>query len=728
MSSDSTQTLDQNDPLLHRPHADEEVQYGNNVELMLDPAGGPATVIRSKPAQLNWESLSTAAKNMFADLAGDQNSNRYQVLVESCLINWADKMSSSNPNKLPDGNPTYLQDDVIPVIKAYVNRVPRPGISGSPIPPAISMAELEALDFLHFHQALPYQQRDYSDIFGRMPDGFIWHPVQTLVGTRGLDHRTLFEFRAYKHFWAIHKDNKSIREISTKDDPTWEVNILRPGTDIDFPGVIPGGFHNLSIPPNTHQLRKELSDVNKERKKDGKPIWSPIMYVRFADDNARILLEHHNDPDVFDVEGIPRMREIGRVSYREYTGTEDFLESFTQVTRATVTRLPTIKETRGEEKQNPSSDTTTTDTGRTLTTEEFDLAADLVAKFMGGADIPIDAASAATVTATNALKKLNQRIKLADYECCAHAVAAATTGDKTVHQNPALKAELDAIEAKIKQLMIEKENPRQLAPMSQLPGNGYSCDATAPGKSSSSSSGTVVGAVMLSKDKSTSKCTRKGAATSGMKASILDIPVKTDFRLIPETPGTFFATHMTRPILVAALLGEDPGDIPTTGPGAKSWGTLKEETRCHPIALESEIMDQSAKEHIKNLAVVSLQQTVYYYLVTADRMERKKVAMGSPDATCFTKVTEILERGQRLVIEYLNIPGAIKSEHYIRAAGAPRIYDRSMKSDKKAIPQGLSSVNIMLNNEEQAVYWKLMEDTKPLWQHPPQCGCWGWKR
>ncbi|KAJ6261007.1 hypothetical protein Dda_3672 [Drechslerella dactyloides] len=712
---------EQSGPKLHRPHADEDHSFGNNIELVVDPKCGSTTVIRNRPVQLNWETLSSAARNMFADLAGDQTSNRFQILVESCLTSWAEQMAPDNPNKLPDGNPTYLQDDVIPVIKAYVNRVPKPGIAGSPIPPALSMPELEALDFLHHHQALPYQQRDYAEIFGDIPDGFIWHPVQTLVGTRGLDHRTLFEFRAYKHFWAIHQNDNSIREIVTKDDPTWEVNIFRPGTDIDFPGLIPGGFHNMACPPGNGFLRQELNRANKERKKAGKSIYTPIMYVRFADNEARIMLEHHNDPEVFDVEGVPRLREIGNIMYRDYTDEEDFITSFTQVSRVNVHRLPTIQDIRGtDHKPSPAQSTTTPATGRRDTSKDVERAAGLIAKVMGGPDAGFDATAGST---NEALKKLQQRIQNPDCECCAHGVAAVASGDVPVY-SPATAADLAAIDARIKQLILEQQNPRQLPSMSKLPGNGCSNDSTLPGISPAAA---IFGAVMVSKEKVEAKCTRKLAATHGIKASILEIPIRSDTIIPADTPGAWFATYLNRPLLVHHLISpEDPDTIPTTGPGAKSWVVLKEEKRNHLVALKSDIMENATKEHIKNNGVVSLQQTIYYYLITGDRLEKKKIAADSADATCHAKVTTILEHGQRLVIEYLTLPGASKSDQFIRAAGAARQWDESMKSGKKATSKGPSNINITLTDQEQAAYFKMMAETKEFWLHSAQCGCWAW--
>ncbi|KAF3902564.1 hypothetical protein ABW21_db0206839 [Orbilia brochopaga] len=710
---------DKVDPLLHRPHADEEVSFGNEIELVADSNGGPPTVIRKKPPKLDWESLSLAARNMFADLAADPDSNRYQVLVESCLTNWADQLPPMSFNKLPDGNPTYLQDDVIPVIKAYVNRVPKPGIAGSPIPPALSMAELEALDFLHLHQALPYQQRDYINIFGRMPDGFIWHPVQTLVGTRGLDHRTLYEFRAYKHFWTIHQNDNSIREIATKGNPTWEVNIIKPDCDVDFPTLIPGGFHDMSCAPGAHQIRRQLTEANKERKKDGKTSWSPVIYVRFANNKAKLLMDHHNDPEVFDIEGVPRMREIGTVPYSEYHDTEDFLTSFTHCTRATVSLLPTIHDTRGEATETPSSEPNVTQAKCKLTKRDCMLAAEFITKFLDGSDSTIDAAAASM--ATDALQQLHDHVHKGKHDRCSHG-ATAVTVEKTRLKGHDLATRIEAVDATIAQLQFEQEHPRHLTPMSKLPGKGYSSDVTLPSKTSSE----PIGGGTLGKDKYKSKHS-KPAVTVGVKASILDIPVVPEYKLLPNVPGSWFATHVTRPTLVhSLLLTEDPDMIPTTGPGAKSWATLKEETRHHPLAQKSEIMEQSAKEHIKNLAVVSLQQTLYFYLITTGRLEKKQIAPDSPEATCLAKVADILEHGQRLVIEYFTLVGRTNSGHFIRPAGAAREWDHSMTSDKKAVPTGPSTINIQLTEKEQAAYWQLMDGTQALWMHPAHCGCWGW--
>ncbi|KAF3921885.1 hypothetical protein ABW20_dc0100103 [Dactylellina cionopaga] len=709
------------DPLLHHPHGtDPPTSYGNDVRVVTDGKGGPPTVFRSRPMSLNWDILSPTARNMFAEMATNQLSNRFQICVEATLVKWAEQMKEGHPNCLPDGNPTYIQDDVIPVIKAYVNRVPKAGLAGSPIPPALRMAELEALDFLHHHQALPYQQKDYSDIFNDLPDGFIWHPIQTLVGVRGLDHRTLFEFRAYKHFWAINQEDTSIHEVSTKDEPTYEVSILRQTSNPDRPEIVPGGFHNLIIAPSAQLLRQELLKINKEKRLAGEPMCTPLMYVRFAGGAATMLSDHRIDGSAFDMIGIPRMKEIGRVQYDDYIEVDEFLGRFTDIGRATLNRLPTIADTRGDQlpaftPRRPAP--APPKTGAKLQPKDYQLAAGFAAKFVGDLEARID-------VTTGELSVLHaQKLPVA----AASKTAALETGAKSATAGPSntfqptatvnVKVQLDpadlsAIDAKIKQLALEKENPRQLQPVSKMAGNLFTTDPAG------SSKGSPGGAMASSKEppgQSGSKSTLKAksaATTSNGRSTpiapgprIIEFGGKAEVRISANAAGFFFACHLNRPRLVQDLLStEDSKAIPNTGPGAKSWATAKEEKRNHLVKLKSNIIDASAKEHIKQLTA------------------RKKVLPTSPEATCYSKVTEILEHGQHLAIEHLNT-SPVQTNHYVRAASTPHNFDHSMHSELKASIIGPSNINIKLSTEEQAVYWKLMEETKEFWVHPAGCSC-----
>ncbi|EWC46795.1 hypothetical protein DRE_04040 [Drechslerella stenobrocha 248] len=702
------------DPVLHRPHADEQhPEYGYHVRVATDPEGGPTTISRNRNIQLNWESLPLSARNMFAELAGSHDVNRYQILVESTLTNWAEKMSPGHPNRLPDGNPTYLQDDVLPVIKAYVNRVPKPGVSGSPIPPALPMPELEALDYLHHHQALPYQQGDYGELFNELPDGFVWHPVWTLVGVRALDHRTLFEFRAYKHFWAIHKDEKSIREISTKDDPTWEVSIFRPDCEIDFTGIVPGGFHNMMVPPTGAELRRKLNDAQKKQPgRRPKSTHTPALYVRYANNTATVLADHHNDPDIFDGDGIPRLREVLRVPFQHHSDTEKFLSSFTKITRATINRLPTLLHTRAaaeivaaEEKARQAGDT------------EYDTAAEIAAQFVNavenkaralGSENPVEAAN-------EAMRTLQQQMYIPELEANRTGIASTSLSQQqaigTMGKLQLDASDLSAIDAKIKQLMLEQENPRQLPSVSKLTGAAYSSDLSAMKTP-------VVGTVVFSKDSS---------GKIGAKSATVELPIANEPKPAPHgLPGAYFASSTNRHVLMKNLLSsDDPDYIPSTGPGARSWMTLKEEKRDHPIKLRSNIIEESAKEHIKQMAVITLQQTIYFYLIIGERLKRKKIPVTAAEASCHAKVTEILQHGQRVTIEYLtgNGKAAGKATHYIRATGVARDYDQPMESDRKANAIGISKFHVALNEDEQAAYWRVMADTKDFWAHSATCGC-----
>ncbi|KAK6536879.1 hypothetical protein TWF281_001088 [Arthrobotrys megalospora] len=769
MSSDTSE-----DPLRHHPHgADEPTGYGNEIRVVPDPHGGPPTVYRERPMGLNWDTLSGPARNMYAELATGDIPNRFEILVHSGLLKWAEQMKPGNPNRLPDGNPTYIQDDVIPVIKAYVNRIPQPGVAGTPIPPALPMIELEALDFLHHHQALPYQQADYADIFGDLPDGFVWHPIQTLVGIRGLDHRTLVEFRAYKHFWTIHKDDPNTKQFSTKDEPTSEVSIIRPGTkyDRDYPQIAPGGFHNMSLPPTNQQLRKELARVNKVRRNNGEPAYPPIIYVRFANNLARIMTDHSNDAYVFDADGVPRPKVIGSLQYEEYIDEDEFVSRFTDLGRVYLNRLPTIFETSGTppqmtprpKQQTPAPPAATakkaSTTGGNTQPKTHSKVIEVTAEFAGtglearidipSCDCPVtvkaaqmsNALASGIVSMKRSLANGPQRVHIPEVDCCSKATAkpstpsAGSTPSVPAPSSAPTKVQLDAadlsaIDAKIKQLSLEKTNPRQLKPLSKLQGNSYNFDANSAKSAANKGTATISTSIKVGTVVRDTTAQSSNKTNTTVKANTPAAPIPTTTRsttndvILPElksmisASGFFFANSQNRQKLVDDLVNERYcKEIPVIGPGAKSWITLKGEQRTNPVKLR--FVDGPSIEHIKYATVISIQQTVFYYLFTGERIKKKKITADSAHGTCFLKVCSILDAGQRLVMEH------DVQHHYVRTNGVAHLYDHSMNSGLIATPTEAVTIKYKLTPEEQAAYRELILETKELWKHPITCKCKG---
>ncbi|EPS38693.1 hypothetical protein H072_7556 [Dactylellina haptotyla CBS 200.50] len=729
------------EPVIHRPHKeDKPTNYGNDPQIVAGAKGEAPTVYRNQPTNLNWDTFSPAARDMFIQMTSIKDCNRFQICVQSTLAKWAEQMDSGHPNRLPDGNPTYIQNDAIPVIKAYVNRVPKPGLSGSPIPPALPMAELEALDFLHVHQALPYQQDDYAQVFNTLPDGFIWHPIQTLVGVRGLDHRTLLEFRAYKHFWAINKD-KDIYEASTKDTTTYEISIMQPNKNQDYPGIAPGGFHNLRIPPTAFELRTGLLKINKERKAKGKPPYSPLMYVRFSSNAATVLTDYRNDYSVFDYEGVPRMTAIQKVPYDEPIEVPEFLGRFIDIGRATVNPLPTISDTKGSQKIPPRV-TKLAEKLIGITSQKPGESHDQAPKYLipelskypapfigklgakieaAGGKFPIIADSdlqPAFATLSGAVPIQKTTIEFRGTK------TGTSAAPRYKFKPPDINATLDishlsAVQAKIMELQLEKENPRQLHPMSKLPGNGYNFDAT----KSICGGSEIVGGFMIHQDCITvpqakivdtqSTCCHRPTLVPTPR-----LPFRADPKLPKDVPGYFFACHLNRPKLVDNLFSqEDCPSIPVVGPGAKSYANAKEEMGIHPV--RSHIKERSEKEHIKQIDIISIQQTVYYYIIIGQKIRAKELTDSTAVAhiSCHVKVTEVLERGQRLMMEHYD------DQHFVRPIGAARQYDHSMDSGLKATITGVCNANIALQPDEQYVYWKLIDETKYYWNHPASCSC-----
>ncbi|KAK6361289.1 hypothetical protein TWF730_005024 [Orbilia blumenaviensis] len=727
-------------PVRHHPHADDEpTGYGSHIEVVPDPNGGPPTVYRERPTTLNWDNLSETARNMFAEMATGDVPNRFETCVHMSLLKWAEQMKPGDPNRLPDGNPTYIQDDFIPIIKAYVNRIPYPGVAGTPIPPALPMIELEALDFLHHHQALPYQQADYADIFGDLPDGFVWHPIQTLVGVRGLDHRTLIEFRAYKHFWTIHKNDPQLKEYSTKDEPTSEVSIIRPGGDPDYPQITPGGFHNMSLPPTNQQLKKEFAKVNKKRKAKGQPEYAKIMYVRFANNLARIMTDYSNDASVFDEDGVPHTRIVGSVQYEEYMDEDEFMSRFPELGRVYVNRLPTIFETTGsssiqlaEETPVPAGTSSKPPVESGNKKPEFDPnVIEFTAEFAGvGVEAKINIPSCECPAAIKAAQMTNsivseiasmkktlgtgpQRVHIPEVDCCSKTAMRASAAANNLASGIPTKTQLDladlsAIETKIRQLSMEKKNPRQLKSLSKNPGSSYTIDTK-----------------LVTSKPYTAKSTAKASGNvkcSATAVSILTTTSASPGTLLPElkamtlAPGYFFANCLNRQKLVEDLMSEKfSSEIPLVGPGAKSWSTIKSEQRANPI--NTRFVDTPSIEHIKYLTVVGIQQTVFYYLYISERIKRKKVPADSADGTCFLKVYNILDAGQRLVIEH-DI-----ENYYVRTNGVARVYDHSISSGLIATPIEPISTKYELTAAEQVAYRTLMAESKDLWRHPTTCKC-----
>ncbi|KAK6351474.1 hypothetical protein TWF718_004634 [Orbilia javanica] len=769
--------------VFHHPHGTDEPSVCENcIELIPDPLGGPPSIFRERPLTLNWDKMSTTSRNMFAELASGDYANRFESCVHLTLLRWAKQMKPGDRNLLPDGNPTYVQDDVIPIIKAYVNRIPEPGVAGTPIPPALPMIELEALDFLHHHQALPYQQPDYADIFADVPDGFVWHPIQTLVGIRGLDHRTLIEFRAYKHFWAVHKDDNSTKEYHTKDEPTSEVSIIRPGEGSDYPQVSPGGFHNMSLPPANYQIRREFNKINRNRRDNGEPIHQPVIYVRFTDNVAHIITDHSNDVSIFDGEGVPYPKVIGSVPYDEYIDEEDFMSRFAEFGRVYVNRLPTLLETSvplaasaAQSKQEtppptPVSEKTpapekTPATSSNTQPKAHPNVIEFTAEFAGAdlearINIPqcqcpptVKAAQMTGAFASGiALMKKTftagpQRVNIPEVDCCSKAAAKTSTptsistpapAPTTTNPAPSVPtkqqldlANLSAIQTKIKQLSLEKNNPRQLKLLSKNPSTAYGLDPTsAAAKAVVSKIATTVSAKAAANSKDAANLVAKGngsgkpnTQTAPAPTIVFPPPTKDMFpelKSMVSAQGYYFANCSNIQKLMDDLPNEGfCKDIPRIGPGAKSWYTLKSEQRTNPIKYRGAKVP--AIEHIKYTAVASLQQTVFYYLFTGERIKRKKVAADSADGTCFVKVYNILEAGQRLVIEH------DAENYYVRTNGVAHRYDHSMNSGNVPTPVEPTNTKIELTAEEQMAYRQLIAESNDLWNHANVCKCKGAK-
>ncbi|KAK6520804.1 hypothetical protein TWF506_001047 [Arthrobotrys conoides] len=788
-----SQDAPSSDTFCHHPHGvDDAKLYTHHFKVVPDPLGGPPTVVRQRPMTLSWDKLSTTARNMFAELATGDYANRYESCVHLTLLRWAEQMDPGDPNLLADGNPTYIQDDIIPIIKAYANRIPEPGVAGTPIPPALPMIELEALDFLHHHQTLPYQQADYVDIFDALPDGFIWHPIQTLVGVRGLDHRTLIEFRAYKQFWAIHQEDQATKEFTTKDEPTSEISIIRPGGDPDYPQVIPGGFHNMSLPPTDQQIRKKFFNINKVRKSNGESMHPQLTYVRFAQNLANIITDHSNDTTVFDVEGVPRPKIIGSLHYDEYMDEEDFTSRLGDYGQVYLNRLPTFFDTSGPQATQATQQATqatytqatqatqstqakqaTQAASATLTTQKTQQASTLApattnnkqhkarpnvieftAEFGGrGLEARIDVPSCGCSAVRKATQMTTafatgmatmgqpaagetQHLHIPQVSCCSKATAKTSTPTPTttiptisVPPKPQLDlASLSAIETKIKQLSFEKKNPRQLRSLSKNLGNAYSFDYTgAAAKAVASKIATAVSAKAIADAKeAVTQNNTKGNGSAKPSTSAVPNPTTTQAPIVndmlPElkwmssAQGFYFANCANRQKLVDDLAKEELSKgIPRIGPGAKSWQTIKSEQRASPIIFRG--MDGPSIEHIKNTAVTSIQQTVFYYLYMGERIKRRMIEADSPDGKCFVKVYNILEAGQRLIVEH-DI-----ENYYVRTNGVAHRYDYSMNSGSIATPKEIISENIELTPEEQVAFRTLIEKAKEFWKHPTTCKC-----
>ncbi|KAF3936818.1 hypothetical protein ABW19_dt0204274 [Dactylella cylindrospora] len=67
-----------------------------------------------------------------------------------------------------------------------------------------------------------------------------------------------------------------------------------------------------------------------------------------------------------------------------------------------------------------------------------------------------------------------------------------------------------------------------------------------------------------------------------------------------------------------------------------------------------------------------------------ERIKKKRLSAESSEVTCLAKVTQVLERGQRLTIEYAGAL-AVHTSHHVRALGTARDYDTSMLSGEKGI-------------------------------------------
>ncbi|KAF3937023.1 hypothetical protein ABW19_dt0209935 [Dactylella cylindrospora] len=575
-------------PRQNQPHYESDIFYGHNVQVQLDPSGGVPTVIRERPYHISWERMSESTRNMFADLAMTNDRNRFQACVEATLTKWAVSLKPDSPNLLPDGNPAYLQDDTFPVIKAYVNRVPRPGISGSPIPPALPMIDLEALDFLHHHQVLPYQQEDYKDIFDDLPNGFIWHPIQTIAGIRGIDHRTLYEFRAYKHFWAIHKDDKAIREVPTKDDPTFEVSIIAPTEDVDSPKLVAAGFHNLMMPPGLRKLREALKSNNEQRKEEGIGLNQPVMYVRFADNVAKIVSDHVNDLNVFDKHGIPRLHEIAHVKYDELLDTDEFLLKFTDLTKATISPLLDLAGncSCGHHNQHPGASSSQTQCSTPTTPKPNASQQSTKRSAEVEAKIQINQGEVSITTAKgpkNPAKDQPQPVRIPEAESISKQSTSESSPSLSKAKGQLGLAEFTAIESKIKQLSLELDNPRYLPSIKTQPTQYASAPIPPPTTKVDTTPATAKLESKPPSGKSDGKkdATKSTASQTAMKLTMqaaAGLPPKPDPRLKLNLPGAFFGNHLNRLFLVQHLESqEDPTSIPKTGPGARSWTHAKED-------------------------------------------------------------------------------------------------------------------------------------------------------
>ncbi|KAF3910031.1 hypothetical protein AA313_de0208207 [Arthrobotrys entomopaga] len=718
-------TINPDDPYLFTPHGeDPPPTYGHLVKILSGSGVEPPTVCRDHTLKLNWDGIPEATRRMFVDMATVKDTNRFQRCVEATLTKWAEQMEPGHPNRLPDGNPTYIQNDTIPVIKAYVNRVPRPGPAGTPVPPALPMAELEALDFLHHHQAMPYQQRDYQEIFRDVPDGFIWHPIQTLVGVRGLDQRTLWEFCAYKRFWAIHQDEKELHEVSTGDCINYEMTVVKPDSHRNFATVAPGGFHNLVPPPRSNELMRAWAKMNARKAKQKEPQHAPILYVRFANNVATFITDHRCSSDIFNEDAIPLVQEILRVNYPQGLTKEKFLRKM-EHGRATMMPLPSIADTRDDfvpEASKAIAEVTrrlgkptairffphmpkmpippikTSRRKNRLTTPDF-------SKFVEAGH----AAGEFSFTATHdgGITGIHFSCENVEQPTIDPSNTNKTTSPNSEASTTKMDA-LEAIEAKIRELQYEKENPRNLQPLSQIAASSYGYDTTTLAQQVSGS-GSIFSGIIARESTMPSAANPDAPSRLSTRSNVPNtdhLPPKPDPRLshVAKLPGYYFACHLNRPNLVEHLLSEDECEsIPTTGPGAKSWETAKQEMKNHPM--NSHLRDPGSKEHIKQLDVISLQQTVYYYLLITDGMRRKKFSKASMEAVTLEKVSQVLEQGQRLTIERMG------GNHYVRAIGTAHTYDQSMNSGLEAIAQGASSVNITLTPDEQHTYWKLMYET-----------------
>ncbi|KAK6503419.1 hypothetical protein TWF481_008438 [Arthrobotrys musiformis] len=749
------------DSPLHPDASNGSSQYGPSIQILTDPLGGPPTVYRDPPQILNWDKLSPTALNMFAELATDDSGNRFELCVQSTLEKWAQQMKRENPNFAADGDLSpFYKGEAMPIIKAYVSRIPEPGVAGTPIPPALPMVELEALDFLHQHHVLPYQQTDYAEIFGDIPDGFVWHPIQTLAGIRGLDHRTLIEFRAYKHFWAIHKDDPSTRELSTKGHPTCGVSITRAGGNPNLPEGTIGGFHNMSLHPSDQQLRREFARINRIRKYNGESAYPQAMYVRFTDNLARIVVDHCNDTSIFDSNGVPLPKVIGSLQNEDHIDQEEFASRFMDYTRLHVNPLKprpdnkkpeqTQKQAAATKKAAPNAPVTSGNTKSKANPNVIEFTAEFAGTGLEARiDVPtcecpseVKAASMSGALASGiALMKKSlsggtQRVHIPEVDCCAKTVAKLAHPTSITVSTPApsnsTKAQLDAanlsaIESKIKQLSLEKNNPRQLKPLSKNTAGGYSFDYTAStAKAVATKIATAVSAKVANAKEVATQALAKGAENSKPGTSATPAPstirqhppdtMLPELREMAIANGYYFANCTNRQKLVDDLANQKVGiDIPKTGPGAKSWNTLKSEHLNNPIKFRG--MDGPSIEHIKFTGVISIQQTVFYYLCIGERIKKKRITADSADGTCFIKVWNILEAGQRLVVEH-DI-----ENYYVRTNGLARRYDHSMNGGHEAKPTGPLSTKYELTPDEQAAYRRLMVESKEFWKHSTTCKC-----